>query len=43
MDRLHKPVIVVFIEKPGECDWFDIRIAGLKYIRFQNVDNQLER
>ncbi|CAF0846164.1 unnamed protein product [Rotaria sordida] len=38
-----KSIIPVYIGEPGDCDWLDIHIAELKYVRFKNNTEKLDQ
>ncbi|CAM4901135.1 unnamed protein product [Rotaria socialis] len=37
-----KEIIPVYIGEPGDCDWLDIHIAELKYVRFKSNTKNLD-
>ncbi|CAF1484293.1 unnamed protein product [Adineta steineri] len=41
--KRNKSIIPVYIGEPGDCDWLDIHIAGLKYVRFKGDKTELDR
>ncbi|CAF0857611.1 unnamed protein product [Adineta steineri] len=40
--RRNKPIIPIYIGEPGDCDWLDIHIADLKYVRFKSNTTELD-
>ncbi|CAM4828246.1 unnamed protein product [Rotaria magnacalcarata] len=37
-----KEIIPIYIGEPGDCDWLDIHIAELKYVRFKSNTENLD-
>ncbi|CAF1036107.1 unnamed protein product [Rotaria sp. Silwood1] len=40
--KRQKSIIPVYLGEPGDCDWLDIHIAELKYVRFKNNTEKLD-